>query len=81
MEPRKELSKKLQPKNISMLFKETMWKTYCHSSFPKKNTAPKVKDKKGDHEKLRNLTHFTVHEFNEALYFALREFSSYVNFA
>ena len=28
-----------------------------------------------------NLTHFTVHDFNEALFSAIREFSSYVNFA
>ena len=28
-----------------------------------------------------NLHHFTVHEFNEALYFAMREYSNYVNFS
>ena len=34
-----------------------------------------------EYEGETNLTHFTVHEFNEALYSALREYSSYVNFA
>lgn len=28
-----------------------------------------------------NLTHYTVHEFNEAVFFALREYSSYINFS
>jgi len=27
------------------------------------------------------LTHYTVQELNEAIYFAMKEFSSYVNFS
>jgi len=86
MKHNKELLKKVQQKNIQKLFKTTMWQTYSHSSFPNKKPKEVVKAKKKfeglwEYEKQRNLTHYTVHEFNEALYFALREFSTYVNFS
>ena len=38
-------------------------------------------NQKNYNKKATNLHHFTVHEFNEALYFAMKEFSSYVNFS
>ena len=68
------------------LFKDTMWQKYWHTFFEKK--IPKRKRPLGKdivnqegYEGPTNLTHYTVHEFNEALYFALREYSSYVNFS
>lgn len=80
--PKKRFEEMLQPKNVSKLFKESMWNTYSHSSFPEeKNSRPKMRDNKKGHIKIKNHVHYTVQEFNEAVYFAMREFSTYVNFA
>ena len=83
---RKKLEEKVSVGRNYELFKSTMWKTYWHTFFEKK--YPKSKRPLGkdivNQEGYRgptNLTHFTVHEFNEALYFAIREYSSYVNFS
>lgn len=73
-----------QAKNYK-LFKDTMWDEYWHTYFEDKRqkevtSEVKIVNEKG-YEGPTNLHHFTVHEFNEALYFAMREYSSYVNFS
>ena len=67
------------------LFKKTMWQTYWHTLFENKKEVRKNVGKRivneGNYDGPTNLHHFTVHEFNEALFFAMREYSSYVNFS
>jgi len=56
-------------------FKSTLKKNYPMTLSTKKK-------RKGGNKKDANSTqeHYTIHDFNEALYSALREFSSFVNF-
>ena len=67
------------------LFKKTMWQTYWHTLFENKKEVKKQVGRRivneGNYDGPTNLHHFTVHEFNEALFFAMREYSSYVNFS
>ena len=80
IEQRELYEEKVSVPSIYKLFKDTLWKTYWHTHFIDKNKKNKnLQDE--NYKGPTNLTHFTVHEFNEALYFATREFSTYVNFA
>ena len=46
---------------MSKLFKETMWNTYEHTSFPEESEKRvKMRDVKRDHIKLKNHEHYTV---------------------
>ena len=81
---KEENLQKTSAKNNYKLFKTTMWETYWHSLYERKSERTKkgsdIVNQYG-YDGPTNLRHFTVHEFNEALYFAMREFSSYINFA
>ena len=57
-------------------FKSTLKKTYPSTLFTNKKRKPGVKV-----EQKTTQRHYTIHDFNEALYSTLREFSSFVNFA
>ena len=61
-----------------------MWETYWHTCFigdkkQKNNSKPNVTDP--NYEGPNNLWHYTIHEYNEAIFFAMKEYSSYVNFS
>ena len=58
-------------KSIKKLFKRTLKKEYANS----------LLNSKKEDRWVSTLQHYTVHEFNEALYSSLKEYSSFINFA
>ena len=79
------LRKDVSVPNIYKLFMSSLYQTYWHTYFLDPHRYRKHKKvfnqlNKG-YEGPTNLTHFTVHEFNEAVFFAIREFSNYINFS
>ena len=81
---RQKLQTRVSAANIYKLFMSSLDQTYWHTYFyDKKNPLHKkvYTQLEEGYEGPTNLTHFTVHEFNEAVYFAMREFSNYVNLA
>ena len=79
-----KLQQRVSAANIYKLFMSSLDQTYWHTYFfDKKNPFHKkvYQQLEPEYEGPTNLTHFTVHEFNEAVYFAMKEFSNYVNFA
>lgn len=62
-------------KKVWSKFKSTLKKAYPSTLFTSNKRKPGIKKDTKSTQK-----HYTIHDFNEALYSTLREFSSFVNF-